>query len=209
VAHSRSEQSESRAVRALCAVSAGVSCLALVAIAVLMVVETLLRHFAGHPLGWNVSVVNVLMKVVVFGGLAYTVQARAHVATDLVFRRLNARLRQGLTLLSHLIVLSTAALLSWAGARTVYDSRLHGDLVPSGGFEPVVPTWILELSVPVGSLLLLVIAVHRLVRFLRAPAEMTDAEATGGAVAEAAVADAAVADGATAEAGRPVLGVRS
>lgn len=149
--------------------SAAVAVTALLGIAGLMLTETALRHLFGEPLGWNVSVVDSLMKVVVFGGLAYSVLNRAHVATDLVFRRLPRRMRSLLALVSHCLVLLVAVLLTGASAMTVYEAWAHGDIVPAGGFDPVIPTWLLEVSVPLGSLLLVVVAVHNLRTFLAAP----------------------------------------
>jgi TRAP-type C4-dicarboxylate transport system permease small subunit len=132
---------------------------AVVAMAVIMLAEAIMRYVFNDPLGWNISAVErILMPMSVFLVLPWLYVTAGHVSAEIVYDRLPAPWRLTARIIGHLLLLVTAAALVWGGMVTVVDSFVLGDAPPPGSSEVPIPSWIWELSQPVGGAALFLVA---------------------------------------------------
>ncbi|WP_181276159.1 TRAP transporter small permease [Brevibacterium oceani] len=132
---------------------------AVVAMAVIMLAEAVMRYVFTDPLGWNISAVErILMPMSVFLALPWLYVTAGHVSAEIVYDRLPAPWQMTSRIIGHLLLLVTAAALVWGGMVTVVDSFVLGDAPPPGSSEVPIPSWIWELSQPVGAAALFLVA---------------------------------------------------
>lgn len=132
--------------------------IALALITVLMLGEVVLRYFAGSPLGWNVSFIEkVLLPGVLFLGMPWAYSVGAHVAADVVYTKLPAKVQSAARWLSFIIVLVGVAALFIGGLITMIESLRHGDIPPPLSSQLPIYSWIWRSFLPLGSLFTAVI----------------------------------------------------
>lgn len=129
--------------------------IALIAMTLLMVLETGMRYVFGSPLGWSFGFIqDYLLPGYFFLALAYTVRAGAHVSIDVVYQRCPAKVQAVMTAVGRTLMLALSALLLWAGVLATHDVWQSRDIPPPGGAELSIPTWTWHVLVPVGTALL-------------------------------------------------------
>jgi TRAP-type C4-dicarboxylate transport system permease small subunit len=144
-----------RAVSAIERVGIAGAGAALLAMTVLMVIETGMRYIAGSPLGWSFGFIqDYLLPGYFFLALAYTFRVGAHVSIDVVYQRCPAKVQAAMTVVGRVLMLAMSALLLWAGILATHDVWQSRDIPPPGGAELSIPTWTWHILVPVGAALL-------------------------------------------------------
>lgn len=132
---------------------------AIVAMALIMLAESIMRYAFSAPLGWNVSAVErILMPMSVFLTLPWLYVTAGHVSAEIIYDRLPARWRMTARAVGHVLLLVIAAALAYSGMVTVVDSFVLGEAPPPGSSEVPLPSWIWQLSQPLGTAALFVVA---------------------------------------------------
>jgi TRAP-type C4-dicarboxylate transport system permease small subunit len=163
---------------------------AIVAMAVIMLLEAIMRYVFTDPLGWNISAVErILMPMSVFLALPWLYVTAGHVSAEIVYERLPSSWRMAARVIGHLILLIIAAALVWGGMVTVVDSFALGDAPPPGSSEVPIPSWIWELSQPVGAAALFLVALLDSRRAVIEDGALEDAEGDEEALIAAATED--------------------
>lgn len=128
---------------------------------VLMVLEVIMRYFAGAPLGWNISLIqNVLLPGLLFLGLPWAYVTGAHVSADLVYDRLpvNAQwIARGIA--SFVIIIGLLGLVI-GGYLAASDAFMYADAPPPLSARVPLAAWVWKTFMPIGAaatLLLLII----------------------------------------------------
>lgn len=158
-----------RAIKNASVTLAGAS---IVVMALVMLAETIMRYVFTNPLGWNVSAVErVFMPMSVFLALPWLYVIAGHVTAEIIYDRLPSSWRMAARIIGHVLVLVIAAALAYAGMVTVVDSLALGDAPPPGSSEIPVPSWIWQLSQPLGTAALFLVAL------LDTPRALSDGDA--------------------------------
>jgi TRAP-type C4-dicarboxylate transport system permease small subunit len=132
---------------------------AIVAMALVMLTEVIMRYVFTDPLGWNISAVErILMPMSVFLALPWLYLTAGHVSAEIIYDRLPTSWRLTVRAIGHVLILVVAAALVWGGMVTVVDSFVLGNAPPPGSSEVPIPSWIWELSQPVGAAALFLVA---------------------------------------------------
>lgn len=149
----------SRVTSAIAIVSVTTAGAAIVAMALVMLIEAAMRYIFSEPLGWNVSAIErIFLPMTVFLVLPWLYVTAGHVSAEIVYSRMAARWRTGARCLGHLLLLIVAAIMVYAGMITVVDSFVLGDAPPPGSSDVRIPSWIWQLSQPLGAAGLFMVA---------------------------------------------------
>lgn len=149
-----------RTIHTIKLISVTLAGVAIVAMALVMLTETLMRYVFTNPLGWNISAVErIFMPMSVFLALPWLYMTAGHVTAELVYDRLPIAWRTGARIIGHLLLLLIAAALTYGGMVTVIDSFTLGDAPPPGSSEIPIPTWLWQLSQPAGTAALFFVAI--------------------------------------------------
>lgn len=143
-----------RARTVLQVTSRGFSWLAGAAVVILMfliVLEVLLRNVFGSTVGGAIEISEVLLVFMVFFGIAYAQQDRAHVNTDLVTERLSPRAAAVVRVIGLVVAAVVLMIATWATADRAWASMQAGEA--RFGIRSV-PIWPARIVVPVGLFLL-------------------------------------------------------
>lgn len=135
----------------------GATCVAL--ICVLMVVQTLGRHF-GFPTGAINDVVAWLCAASAFLTMAHAFKHGDFVRVTLVLEKVSPATRQRLELVCLAVAAVAVAYLAWWACRFTYESWQFNELAQGLW---AIPIWIPQMSFAVGSLLFLVAVLDELV----------------------------------------------
>lgn len=152
--------------------------LALAAMVLLMGAEVVARYLLGSPLSWAVGLIsNYLMVAFFYLGLPVTVREGAHVAIDILYDRLPARLRPWCDRLAALTGLMVVLAVAVGGILLTADVAGGGYAPPAGSAELSWPVWTSTVLVPIGAL----VTAARLLLLLVAgsPTSIPDADAAG------------------------------
>lgn len=115
--------------------------------------EVLARYFFTAPTVWASELSQLCLIWGVLIAMAWALAARRHIAVDAVVGLLPPTLRRATDCFAMLAVAGFSALVTWKGWLIFYDSFERGRTT---GSMLDLPTWVAELSVPVGFALLLV-----------------------------------------------------
>ncbi|MCO7642847.1 TRAP transporter small permease [Pseudomonas sp. S 311-6] len=140
--------------------------LALAALCVLVAMgliaySVVFRYILGTPSLWVDEVVGYLVLGTVMFGAAAALRDGSHIGVDLLTSSLNGRARRWARSWSHLVVLAVSLFLVVNGWQTAMFSRDIG--IVSNGYVAVPMYW-LQLMMPLGGLMLLVVAINALLR---------------------------------------------
>lgn len=141
--------------------------LAFVVAAVIITYETCARY-AGSPTYWAQDLAVYLMIAGAFLSQAAVMIDDGHVRVDLIIGALGPAVQKFLLRLTLLLSMIYVAVLTWYGAALVVESFTQGRMV-AGLFR--IPTWIPELAIPVGGVLLLLAMIVRIVDVRRVGSE--------------------------------------
>ena len=127
--------------------------------ALVMTLEAGLRYISGHPLGWNISLIeSFLLPAIVFLGLPWAYHEGAHVRAELVYDRLGPRLQKFCRGLSDTVmVLGSIFLISAGVAAATYFFQIGAIPPPLSSAVPI-PTWVTYSLMPLGVAASLVVA---------------------------------------------------
>ena len=149
-----------RAISAAALQLAAASCLLCFAI---MCYAVAMRYFAGVPQTWVDHAVGwLVVAMVAFAAPAAQLEGE-HVAVDTLSERAQGRTRRALAAFGCLWVAATAAVMIWEGWAMVAFSRMTGMMTD---IHPVQLWWI-QVLLPVGFALLLLVALAQLLRVAR------------------------------------------
>ena len=90
-----------------------ISCALIVAMMLLTVIDVLLRYLFTRPIAGSVEIVELMLVVIVFFGIAFTGLQKGHVALDLVVNRLPERARAFVYSITCALSLFTFSLIVW------------------------------------------------------------------------------------------------
>jgi TRAP-type C4-dicarboxylate transport system permease small subunit len=139
------------------AAGACLMCLALVCYGVAM------RYFAGVPQAWVETVAGWLVVAMVMGAAPEAQLRGEHVGVDTLTERARGRSRRALVAFGLLWVAATAAVMIWEGWAAAAFSRMTGMMTELGA----VRLWWIQLLVPAGFVLMLIVALAELARVAR------------------------------------------
>jgi len=153
---------------------AGLACFALVCASVGF------RYFLGQPQPWIDHVAAWLVVALVMLAAAETQRREEHIGVEVLVERLRGRSRRAARLVGVLSVVAVAAILLREGIETVAFSRMIGIAT---NLE-AVPLWWVQLLIPLGAGLLLLVSVAQLLVLLaggepRGAAPKSGPDATG------------------------------
>lgn len=130
---------------------AGAAILLLVGITLSVCAEVFMRYVLNDPILWVVEIAEYALVYICFLGTAWALTNGNHVRVDIFLSAFPQRWRQRFGVLSSLLGLGIAAVLTIWGCNAVWEKYL------SGAYRPTVvefPSWIVLLCIPVGSLFL-------------------------------------------------------
>jgi len=152
-----------RAIRGISAVGLHVAAAACLTCFAFMCYAVAMRYFAGAPQPWVDKVVGWLVVAMVMFAAPAAQLTGEHVAVDTLSERARGGARKALAIFGLVWVAATAAVMIWEGWAMVSFSRLMGVMTD---FHPI-PLWWIQLLVPLGFALMLVVALAQLVRVAR------------------------------------------
>ena len=134
--------------------------LAVLACFFLVCYSVAMRYFFGSPLTWGDEVTGWLIVAVVMLAVADAQRRNENIGVDLLIEKSGPRLRRALVALGVAMVAACALMMTWQGVEMVQFSRmldLRSNTLGS------VAVWTVQTLVPLGSALMLVVALAQLV----------------------------------------------
>lgn len=116
------------------------------------------RYVFNRPIGWSEEIATYLMVWAVFLGAAYTLKADAHIGVDILISNLKPGVKRIFLCFHYLVGIVFFAILFYQGIDMVDLSLKMG----SRSMAIEFPLYIAHLSVPVGSALLILQCIHKL-----------------------------------------------
>lgn len=120
---------------------------------VMLTYEVLARYFFTAPTIWAAELSQLSLIWGSLIAMAWALGARRHIAVDAVVRLLPEAVRRVTETFAMLAVAAFSGMVAWKGWDIFYDSFERGRTT---GSMLDLPTWVAELSVPVGFALLLI-----------------------------------------------------
>jgi TRAP-type C4-dicarboxylate transport system permease small subunit len=147
----------------------GIAIAVLVGCGVLICIDVALRYVFNHPIVGGIEIVEYALVYITFLGASWAVPRGAHIDIDVAVQAMPKFWQRVCALLSNLISLGVAIVLTVFGATSTWTAFTRG------AFKPTVleiPTWIVLIIIPIGSAVLAL-------RFLREVIVCTNAIAAG------------------------------
>jgi TRAP-type C4-dicarboxylate transport system permease small subunit len=141
----------------------------LVGCGALICVDVAMRYVFNHPILGGIEIVEYALVYITFLGASWAVPRGAHIDIDVAVQAMPKFWQRICALLSNLISLGVAVVLTVFGVTATWTAFVRG------AFKPTVlevPTWIVLVIIPIGSAVLAL-------RFLREVIVCADAVATG------------------------------
>lgn len=151
-----------RAVGWLSRIAAAFGSFATVLCLVLVAYSVGMRYLLGQPQPWVDKVAGWLVLALVMLGAAEAQRRFEHIGVDIAISRLGPRLSRASRLLGTLSVAAVAAVLLQAGWEAIEFSLMVGMMTDLEG----VPEWWIQMLLPVGAVLMLVVALCQTVILL-------------------------------------------
>ena len=123
---------------------------AVLAIAVLVSLDVLLRYFLDRPLLFVDELASLLQVLVIFGGLAHTFLVGGHVRVDLVTAHVPPLVRAWLRMVTLGLGLVFVGVVAWVTMQSALTAYRYGRV----SAVMLYPLWIPMLLIPIGLLLL-------------------------------------------------------
>lgn len=164
-----------RAVGGLTAAAMGVSALCVVVSLCVIAYGVVMRYVFNSVPTWVDDSVSFLLVGVVMLAAPATLRRGGHISVDILTERLRGNARRITDVWSALAVALVSAILIANGWETAMSSRELG-ILTSGNVE--IPVWLLQMLLPVGGVLMLLVSIESLLRIAcRAPSLATEAHA--------------------------------
>jgi C4-dicarboxylate transporter DctQ subunit len=123
----------------------------------------LARYVLNSPIGWSEEISMYLMVWAVFLGASYTLKEDAHIGVDVLISRLGPKTKKAFQSFHYIVGLAFFSILLVKGVEMVQFSLFMG----SRSIAVEFPLYIAHLSVPVGSVLLLLQCLQKLIFLYR------------------------------------------
>ena len=117
------------------------------------------RYVFSRPLGWSEEISMYLMVWAVFLGAAYTLKEEAHIGVDILISKLKPEIRKIFLLFHYVVGIIVFSILFYKGIEMVALSLKMG----SRSMAIEFPLCIAHLAVPVGSAILILQCIHKLI----------------------------------------------
>ena len=118
----------------------------------LLILAQIIARFMGVIIPSSEDFAGWLLCATLFFGLAYTFNAGGHIRVTIMLMRLPKKSRSFFETLNMIMGLMIVAFLAYYTAFTVYESYDYGDVTDT---YLVVPLWIIQLPMAIGSICLL------------------------------------------------------
>ena len=141
--------------------------LAAIIVAFLMLlvgVDVVLRYFFSAPILWRSEVVEHALVYITFLVAAWLLRRERHIKMDIVLTRLNPGTQTVINIITSTICALLCLLLVWYGTKVTCDHLQKGWFTYT---TMEFPVWIMEVIVPVGSLLLFIQFLRRSYGYFR------------------------------------------
>lgn len=135
----------------------------ILAITVIICAGVFYRYILNDALSWSEELSKFLMVWMTFTGAPIALRQGGHVAIEILPGALPPRLRQLLLLVTFLIILALMAVFVHQGWVLAWNARTQVAATLGGGFSMI---WVF-LAIPVGGLLMGLVAIELIVRSLR------------------------------------------
>lgn len=169
-----------RALRGVLRVAMVLAWISLLVITVITFTEVIYRNVLNSSLSVVIGIVEVLLVVMVYAGVAPTQSARAHVAVDAFTSRLKRYRKLAVESLANLITIAVVGLFTAATIPPALEATREGE--SRAGLVPV-PIWPARIAISIGFGLLLLLLVAQAVNRIRhdadEPSEAADGEGDG------------------------------
>jgi len=152
-----------RAVRAVSAAGLHFAAAACLLCFAFMCYAVAMRYFANAPQAWVDKVVGWLVVAMVMFAAPDAQLRGEHVAVDTISERIQGGPRRALAAFGLLWVAATAAVMIWEGWAMVAFARMTGMITE---LHPI-PLWWIQVLIPAGFLLMLLVALMQLLRVAR------------------------------------------
>jgi C4-dicarboxylate transporter, DctQ subunit len=123
----------------------------LVLCAVLICLDVLLRYAFSRPLIGANELIEYALVYITFLGAAWAVPRGAHINVDVLLTNVSERVQKVLLLVSNIICLGVAVVLTIFGGWTTWTAYARHLFKPT---LLEIPTWIILIIIPIGSLVL-------------------------------------------------------
>ncbi len=130
---------------------AGTAILLLVLITLSVCLEIVMRYFFNRPQVWVVELTEYALLYITFLGAAWVLKTDGHVQVNLLVSRLGERWQRRFKIFSSLVGLLVSLTLTVFGAIVTWDHYLRGVYKPT---LLEFPSWLVLISIPLGSLFL-------------------------------------------------------
>jgi len=132
-------------------------------------IEVVMRYVFNQPLTWVDEITEYILLYITFLGTAWLLKKDEHVIIDLLLVRLREKSRVILGVVASALCILSCSALVWYGARVAWDHYQRGVYNPTLLEFPKGP---IIAIIPVGSLLLLIQFLRRMVGYLNAWSEL-------------------------------------
>ena len=139
--------------------AAWLAALAMIGLLAMVLLSIASRQFGFHVPGTD-AYAGYLMAAAGFLALAHTLRKGEHIRVTLLLTRTQGRLRRGLELWALAVGTALAVLAAWYAVRLAWQSHAFDDISTA---NDATPLWIPQLSMAVGSLVLVIAFVDELV----------------------------------------------
>lgn len=123
-----------------------------------------MRYFFSKPIIWGDEVIALSLTSIVMLGAPEVLRRNEHIGVDIFVSQLKGRALEWAVLWANFSILSMAGILIINGWHTAMFSKMIGSLT-DGHLE--LPLWLLQLLLPIGGVLLLLVTFEHLWRSLR------------------------------------------
>lgn len=130
-----------------------------------IVYEVILRYGFGTPTLWANEVMIYITAIAYLLGGGYALLHRRHVAVDVLYARLSAKVRARLDLLTLVFFVFYLGTLVWAGWIWAWDSIKLGETTGTPWNPPI---WPVKLAIPIAAVLVLLQGIANVARDFRA-----------------------------------------
>lgn len=153
-----------RFILRICQLSMAIACVLLLLDLLIVGLAIPMRYFFSKPIIWSDEVIALSLTSIVMLGAPEVLRRNAHIGVDILITRLSAKHLPWARLWASCSVLSMTVILIFNGWQTAMFSKMIGSLT-EGHLE--LPVWLLQLLLPIGGLLLLLVTIEHVWRSCR------------------------------------------
>ncbi|WP_459612791.1 TRAP transporter small permease [Corynebacterium urogenitale] len=154
----------------LSAIGAWIAGAAVIALALITLIEIGMREFFGSPLGWNISLTEkYLLPLIAFFGLVTAYRTGSHIAVQSLFGMFNKRVQKIVLIIIHTIVLISLIFMFLGGWNETTMAFSMGHATLPGMADLPTPDWTYRVIVPIAAIMCGLITAIDLFRELVTP----------------------------------------